>query len=354
MSVDSVFAKYKPIVQSYLSQFLQEQAEAFKHIPRWGEDVLKRLEKFSCTGKTVRGCQVLFAANLGRARVSSQDALKAAAALELVHSSLLIHDDIIDRDKTRRGEKTIFAQYQEVADREGLEDTYHFGESIGLCVGDIGFFLAFKLLATLAIESTIKNKIIECFSKELASVGFGEILDVYGGYHKEQLTEEDILRIYKYKTAQYTFSLPFEIGARLAQLDEGVVQKLAEIGNYMGIIFQIKDDELGIFGNEEHIGKPAGSDIKENKKTLFSLYLFSQATEEERSFLKNAFSASLTTDQLGIIRTMIEQKGIRVRVDRHVQNYAKRARDLIDQIGISEVDKDILRKLLDYNCSRSV
>lgn len=354
MSLDSAFTKYRPIVQSYLSQFLREQAESFKNIPRWGEDVFKRLERFSCTGKTIRGCQVLFAANLGRARVSSQDALKAAAALELVHSSLLIHDDIIDRDLTRRGEKTIFAQYKEFAERENFEDAYHFGESVGLCVGDIGFFLAFKLLGTMGSESRIKNKIIECFGRELASVGFGEILDVYGGYHKGQLSEEEIIRIYRYKTAQYTFSLPFEIGARLAQLDEGVVQKLAEIGSYLGIIFQIKDDELGIFGNEDDIGKPAGSDIKENKKTLFSLYLFSQASEEEKMFLKTVFSASLTPEQLDMVRKMIDQKGIRAHVERHVQNYAKRAYDLIDQVGISEVDKDILRKLVEYNCSRSV
>ena len=303
----------------------------------------------------VRACHVLFSANLGRARVNAQDALKAASALEIIHSSLLVHDDIMDRDLLRRGEKTIFAQYQELAEREGLGDTYHFGESLGVCVGDIGFFLAFKLLSELSVDSRTKNKIIENFVKDIVLVGLAQMQDVYLGYLPNQPQEIEVMKVHRYKTARYTFSLPFEVGARLAQLDDKVIEKLSELGEYLGIIFQIKDDEMGIFGTEEEIRKPAGSDVKENKKTLFSIYLFNESNEQEKTFLKSVFgSQHLTKEQLQEIRAMIEVKGIRVKVLKEVEAYARKAKEIIDVIGISEVDKQTLRDLLDYNCGRVV
>ena len=291
MAVDSIFNKYKPLVHSYLSNFFKEQSNRFKHIPIWSEDVFKKLEHFSCQGKMVRACHLLFAANLGRAHISGQDALKAAAALEIIHSSLLIHDDIIDRDLLRRGEKTIFAQYQELAENENLKDSYHFGESQGICIADIGFFLAFKLLSELSVDSRTKNKILEIFVKDIVSVGLAQMQDIYLGYLSNQPQELEVQRVHRYKTARYTFSLPFEIGARLAQLDDRAIEKLSELGEYLGIIFQMKDDEMCIFGSEQDIRKPSGTDVKENKKTLFSIHLFQDTNEQEREILKIALQS---------------------------------------------------------------
>ena len=112
---------------------------------------------------------------------------------------------------------------------------------------------------------------------------------------------------------------------------------------------------MGIFGTEEEIRKPAGSDVKENKKTLFSIYLFNESNEQEKTFLKSVFgSQHLTKEQLQEIRAMIEVKGIRAKVLKEVEAYARKAREIIDVIGISEVDKQTLRDLLDYNCGRVV
>ena len=85
--------------------------------------------------------------------------IQTASAFELIHSALLIHDDIIDKDQIRRGSQTIFYQYKELGEKDKRQESYHFGESLGICAGDIGFFLAYELLSGLLAESKIKEDI---------------------------------------------------------------------------------------------------------------------------------------------------------------------------------------------------
>ena len=96
-------------------------------------------------------------------------------------------------------------------------NAYHLGQSLGICAGDVGFFLAFEILSKLKIKGRIYREILRLFSQEISYVGLAQMMDVYYGASKGSISEQDILKLYLYKTGRYTFSLPLMTGALLAE-----------------------------------------------------------------------------------------------------------------------------------------
>ncbi len=222
---------YKSRIEVCLDEFLKKKEKELSKINPWGRDAIKRLRVFAKRGKTLRGALVILSYLLKQKKVS-REAIAAAAAMELAHSSLLIHDDIMDEDFWRRGRKTIFAQYAALAPKR--KKARRFGESMGICAGDLGFFLAFEILP---------ERLRPVFAKELAAVCTGQMQDVYfvsGG----RAGRAEVLRMYRYKTARYTFSLPFLMGGVLAGLPASLLEELEKFGELCGIVFQLRDDEL--------------------------------------------------------------------------------------------------------------
>ena len=178
--------------------------------------------------------------------------------------------------------------------------------------------------------------------------------DVYISFSKEEFPEERIMNVYKYKTAIYTFSVPFTTGAVLAESHENDLQTLYKLGEKIGIIFQIKDDEIGIFGDESEIGKPVGSDISENKKTLWRNYLFEKSSDEERVKLENIFGKSnLKRDDIDFVRKMILEKNVKEIVEGKIKKLFEEGEQLIEILNISEYYKMFLHGLMNYNINRN-
>src|SRR6185437_3870747 len=125
------------------------------------------------------------------------------------------------------------------------------------------------------------------------------------GYTQNIVTQEEIEQVYRYKTARYTFSLPLMLGALLAQKDATIIQQLENFGEKIGTLFQLKDDDISLFGKEETTGKPEGSDIRENKKTLHRHYLFQYASSEEKQQLQTLFGKqNLTKNDIAYVREL--------------------------------------------------
>ncbi len=254
------FSKNKLLIAQFLRDFFAHKQMELAKVNAWGTDVIARYHAFALSGKMIRGCLTILGYEMFTNQ-SSDEVVKAAAAMEIFQSALLIHDDIMDRDTIRRGDKTIFAQYQKIGEKKKMKDALHFGESMGMCTGDIGFFWAFSLLAQLAVEPTIKTNILSTVTTELTKVGVAQMQDVAFGHQKTMPNEEEILNLYRYKTARYTFSLPLMVGAIVAGQSDKTVKTLEKLGENLGIIFQLKDDQLD-----------AQSDLREGKKTLLQLY----------------------------------------------------------------------------------
>jgi len=177
----------------------------------------------------------------------------AAAAMELLHTYFLIHDDIMDEDDTRRGGPSAHAALARATGDAKL------GRDLAILAGDLASSLHERLVAGLATREERHRKAAQLFARMHADVIHGQTLDLLGTAESEDVAD--------HKTASYTTVGPMAIGAALggASLDD--ILRVAAIARPIGIAFQISDDILGVFGDPAATGKPRGSDLKSGKRT---------------------------------------------------------------------------------------
>jgi geranylgeranyl diphosphate synthase, type I len=348
-----IFNNYSEQIKKQFTLFLEEKNDYFSKINRWGKDVSQRLNMFSKNGKMVRGSVVLFTQEMF-GRKADIESLKVAVAIELFHAALLIHDDIIDSDELRRGEPAVHYQYENEATSEHMTDPKQFGISMGICAGDISFFIGFELLSNLKISSDSKEKIMSLFFSEFTAVGLGQMQDIYFGQSSAEPQEDEVFKLYLHKTARYTFSLPFMLGGLLAEIPDEELQNLEKLGEYLGLIFQMKDDELGLFGKKNDFGKPIGSDIEENKKTLFYLYLFSNASGEEHKRLRSIFGSPGISDvSIKYVHELISKYKIKESIEKKINLYKQSGEEIIMKMNISDLYKSKLYDIMQFNLNRT-
>lgn len=351
--IEDFLKKQKFLIQHYLLEFLSEKKRELSLVNPWGEDWILRLSDFVTRGKMIRGGLVIFSYQMFTER-EDKEPLLVACALELFHSSFLIHDDIMDNDELRRGNPTIFAQYKDLGEKRKIKNADFFGKNMGICAGDSGFFLAFEILNNLKIYPFIKQKIIDLCAREFENTGLAQMQDVYLGGISEEIEEEKILSVYLYKTARYTFSLPLAIGATLAEQPKATIDKLMKLGEYLGQIFQIKDDELGIFGDEETIGKPIGSDIREGKKTLFYYYLLNKASGIDRGKLKKIWgNPAISSKDVAFIQSEIAELGVDKEIAKKVRELEFETKRVISALEVKKKYKELLLDILRFILIRS-
>jgi geranylgeranyl diphosphate synthase type I len=350
------FREQRRRIGEYLETYRDDKNGDLGRVHPMGGESLDKIHRFALRGKMIRGGLVGLAYLLttgGEQEDQPQDVAAAGAAMELFQSAFLIHDDIMDRDERRRGADTVFYEYAREAEQAGIRDAYHTGESLGICSGDIAFFLAFDILGRLDLQ--VSPPLVSLCSKELSYVGVAQMLDVYWGQHAGEVELEDILSLYTYKTGRYTFSLPLLAGAVLAGASESNADTLERIGELLGIVFQLKDDELGLYGEEEALGKAVGSDIREGKKTPFYILLMNRVDDSERSGLNALFGKQdLSPEELDFVREAVERHGVRREINELCTSYAEKARELIDSLeGVAETYRGLFYQLLDYSLLRS-
>jgi geranylgeranyl diphosphate synthase type I len=347
------FEQNKKEVISFLESFLQAKKNEFAGVNRWGTNTIDKILPFIKTGKMLRSGLVSLGYRMnGKKRASA--AIPAAAAAECIQAALLIHDDIIDRDRLRRGLPSVHYQYVVEGERKKADDPGHFGEGMGICVGDIGFFLAFELLSDMKAGKERKQKVLHLWAKELSYVGLAQMQDLYFGSTSSNISEDEILSLYLYKTARYSFTVPLVSGCILGGGDETLQNKLDDCGESLGLLFQLRDDELGLFGTEAEMGKPVGSDIRENKKTLYHYYLFQRASSRDRKRLARIFGQEqLAAEEIEEVKDMLEVYRISSTVRDKMLNLSKRARNQIKNLEVGFSEKQVLFELLDYILERN-
>ncbi len=365
----SFFHEQRVLIETELKNFFAGKKGSISYTGTWGADLMDRFYSFCIQGKMIRGGLIILGYSLFRDDIPDI-AAKTAAAIEIIHSSLLIHDDIMDRDDLRRGKKTFHVQYRDEWMKRQAPDPDHFGKSLAICAGDIGFFLTFDLLSELNVDPLLRAKILAFWSKELTTVGLAQMQDVSHSLFPNRVTQRDILEMYRYKTARYTFSLPLATGALLAGQTEDVTGRLIRLGEQVGIIFQIKDDEIEFFGDSDSIGKSAGSDIREGKKTLFHLHLqkmldaasshsaeiqpIGSISDDERRFLERIIGRiQITAADLSKLRQLVERYGIREKIQHTINELQKNAEKEISKLPVGEAKKRILMDILESSISRT-
>ena len=314
------------------------------------KDVIEDFIDLNKDGKYIRGCLISLGEYLSG---NKNEYLNLALAYEMFQTSVLIHDDIIDNARLRRGKDTIprriCKKYLNIInDKEYQMDTLRYANSIGICSGDLGFYEANNLILNSYKDHKYLSKILNIFNDIVIKTIKGEIIDVtlpfvnkYNYYHSE---EKDIIDIYHLKTAFYTLIGPFMLGYALNGKD--IDEKLIDVLNKIGLSFQIKDDILGIFSEEKTLGKSNISDIEEFKQTLLYSHIINTPYKED--FLRIYGKKNINDKELERIRELLKLSGSLNYTLDYLDNLSIDINNGIDLLDINILGKDILKGLLIY------
>lgn len=312
------------LVQQRIDDFLDAQTERLVPLGPDCEHLLAATRDFLRGGKRFRAQAVALGFQATRPlsfdTPLSDDAgrvVTAAAALELFHAAALIHDDVIDRSETRRGRPAAhisFANFHR--EREWGADANHFGIASAILLGDLLQTWADSLLQEAVNYSApaAGRRVRAHFDRMRTEVAFGQYFDVLEEQYPtfaataEQL--ERATRVLLYKSAKYSVEEPLLIGAALAEATPEIEKALSNYGIPVGVAFQLRDDLMGVFGDSNVTGKPAGGDLAEGKRTVLVTLAREQLSGSVRGVFDDIFgSGELDPEQLEILRrTIIETK----------------------------------------------
>ena len=246
--------------------------------------------------------------------------LPVAAAIEVYHTWTLVHDDIIDRDDTRRGQPSVHRQFAARAAREfgwPPVDADHYGTTIAILAGDLQQAWSWSLLFEAA-ERGVRAEVILGLARILADevtplLVEGETLDVqYAGAALELDQDAVIDALWKKTGALYEFA--GRAGAAIAlndsSADQPEAKAIASFCKLCGTAFQIQDDILGVVGDAEQLGKPVGSDIREGKTTLLTLHALARASQSQRDTLLGALGdEAASADDVDAVIQLLRETG---------------------------------------------
>ena len=301
-----------------------------------------------------------------------KDYLDIAVSLEFLQAFLLIHDDVMDDDDTRRNipsmhksfRSILQSLYVSVNDKSSMNDEQikRGGESLAICLGDILYAYVFKIIG----DHKAGARLFKVYATYIMKVGVGQFNDVYWSHIQTHFSQEsasmqtgatqmlahissdDILQMYTAKTGAYTFSLPFILAALCADtimpnsIDlQKEIQQLDILGNTMGVLFQIQDDIMGAYYDESITGKPKGSDFIEKKHTyIFSLLIdvlsHNEDTRQDYDLLSEIFQNTIGDEEVNMILLLMEKYDIVKKVETLRLQYTKAAYEYIDVLQVKQ------------------
>lgn len=245
-------------------------------------------------------------------------------------------------------------QYQKILGTDSITNSKKTGESFAMCVGDMSFFLAFQILAEIQ-PSDLSGKLTTLFSQELTAVCTAQMQDVYGGATRKQFSQDEILSVYAFKTGRYSCGLPLVAGATIAGATDQTKKNLWKLGTSLGILFQIRDDQLNLFGNPDKIGKPIGSDIRENKQTLYRFFLLEKAQEDTKKHLLSLFgNPSLSPKDVAYVKKHVTDLHIEDDIRDIVHEQEQIVNEVLKHLPIPEDKQTLFREFVDYLNKREV
>lgn len=273
--------------------------------------------------------------------------IPVAAAQELLHFSLLIHDDLIDRDYVRYGTLNVAGRYKAAYSKflSDEREQVHFAHSAALLGGDLMLSGAHHLIASSTLSAAEKAVAQELLAISLFEVAGGELLDTESSFLP--YTDGDALKIARYKTAGYSFASPLLTGARVAGIGDAEAETLHRFAIALGIAFQLVDDLLGVFGEEETTGKSTTSDIVEGKRTFMveQAYQVMSIVEKDR-FEKSFGNQEATPEEIESVKQLLVTTGAKAATEKAVSAYAREAKEALSELPLSSRHREEFERLI--------
>jgi geranylgeranyl diphosphate synthase type I len=275
------------------------------------------------------------------------DLLRAAASLELLHACALVHDDVMDASDTRRGQPAAHVRFaSEHATQGWPADAQAFGRSGAILLGDLLLSWAEEMF-TAAIDALPARRAVAAqreFDLMRTEVVAGQFLDVLA-QTRGAFEVDEALRVIEFKTSKYTIQRPLLLGAAAAGARGEVATALAAYGHALGEAFQLRDDLLGVFGDPELTGKPAGDDLREGKRTLLVALANAAADPAQRAALEAGIGdQDLDAEGVRVLRGILTATGAREAVEHRISAGVERAERALQSAPIRS---DALTALLE-------
>ncbi|MDD4938754.1 MAG: polyprenyl synthetase family protein [Candidatus Omnitrophica bacterium] len=323
-----MFTKIKNRIELELAGYIRGVDKTFA-ISRGSPVLFNALKDFiSREGKRIRPFLFIIS-YLGFTKRSAPGIYTSAVALELLHDFMLIHDDIIDKSLTRRGAPSMHAMLN--SHLRDYKDIKFSGEDLGIVAGDMLYAMALRAFLSVKEDVSRKESALKKLMESAVFTGSGEFIELlYGAKDINEVTKKDVFRIYDLKTANYSFATPLCMGAILGGASRRQADMLFQAGIYLGRAFQIRDDCLGLFGDEGKMGKPSLTDLQEAKKTILIWYAYNRSGKKDRSAVEMILSKkSVGRDDLYEMRRILSRSKTLEFAARQIGALLKNGRSLI-------------------------
>ena len=348
-------ASFRDGIQTALDAFVDEQATGLAPL---GDDAARLVREAHAAvsgGKRFRAAFCYWGHRAVAPEPTDEHALvRACASLELLHASALVHDDFMDASDTRRGRPATHRQFE--AEHRGAGwrgDPEQYGAAAAILLGDLLLSWSDELLRRCGLPITQVAPALEVFDRCRSEVIAGQFLDV-SVQARGRADVDAAMTVLRYKSAKYSIERPLHIGAALAGASRATMDELSRFGLPLGEAFQLRDDLLGVFGDPDATGKPAGDDLVEGKRTVLVALALDAAAPADAARLDAALGTPLSPDQVEDLRAIIDASGAHAQVEEVIEQLATHAVAALDEATIDDRARDVLRGLASSVTQRAV
>ncbi len=340
VKLPAVLEKYRPAIDEEMRKVLADRDlplyDMLRYHLGWADTGGRPLK--SDAGKALRPTLCLLACRAVGGDLTM--ALPAAAAIELLHNYSLIHDDIQDDDRERHHRPTVWAVW-------GKPQAINAGTAMRILAN---FSLAGLSERGVSLEKQVRVQ--RLLDEATLRIIEGQYRDI-SFEDSERVTVQDYLKMISDKTAALIAGA-LQAGAMLGTEDERLISRFGELGENLGMAFQVRDDILGVWGNHAETGKPLGNDIRRRKKTLPVLYAIENARDGQRARLASAFS-QVIIDERSVTRVVevLDEVYARAAAAEMSDAYCRRAGAALAAMALDPAAKRELGELIAFLADRS-
>ena len=331
--------KLKAKINSQLKYFV-EQALRSRKLEKINPVLSRSIKEFVLrNGKRIRPIFFLLAYQAyAKKKALPVSIIRTSLAFELLHDFLLVHDDIIDNSKTRRGKPAMHKMLQ-----KSLKLSEPTGKNLSIVIGDIIYAMSIEAFMNTKTPQLIKLKALMVFLSSTILTGSGEFIDIVNGFTPlSGIRLKDIRLNYLLKTAEYTFKSPLVCGCIFAGAPYDEIAKVTRLGELLGEAFQIQDDLLGLFGMSQKIGKSVLSDLIAAKNTLPIFLAFKFGSEYDRSFInKSLGNKNLKLRDLKEIRRIIIKTGAHKATKNEILKLLSKSKEIILSLKLNKTQRKL-------------
>lgn len=347
-ALDAVHGPVDALLHRFLGERLSDLAALDPGLEPVGREVVSLVR---ASGKRLRPAFVYWGH-----RATGADHLEGvfgpAAAVELLHTFALIHDDVMDHSAERRGRPAVHEGLARTHRQEGLTgDPRWFGVGGAILAGDLAFVWADQLLDTADLPSGAIEQARRVFTVLRMEVMAGQYLDLrLAG--REKAAEDESLRVALLKSGRYTVTRPLQLGAAIGGGSAALDSALSVYGDATGLAFQMRDDILGLFGDPSFTGKGALSDLREGKRTVLMLRALGRARPAERQVLSQALGCrDLGEETAARVRQVVTDCGALEDIERLIAEQQVIARRAL--APLAGPSREALEELADFAAYRT-